>query len=194
LLSRFLAPRLLALQGQQPGLRIELVGEPRQISLSQGESDLALRMVRPSEKGVVARRLALVTYDLYGSRDYVSRCGETAWDFLGYDDSLDHLPQQRWLKALAGNRGLALRSNDLANLLTAARAGLGLAVLPCIMAQGIPELIKVPTKLPPLRRELWLLFHRDVGRTPAVRAVIDRIVAITTSAKAAFLGENAVGT
>jgi hypothetical protein len=36
------------------------------------------------------------------------------------------------------------------------------------------------------------VFHRDVGRTPAVRAVIDRIIAITKDAKAAFLGEQAV--
>jgi len=32
---QFLAPRLLPLQAEQPGLRIELVGEARQISLSQ---------------------------------------------------------------------------------------------------------------------------------------------------------------
>src|SRR5215475_7600426 len=32
-LSLFLAPRLLPLQGQQPGLRIELIGEARQTSL-----------------------------------------------------------------------------------------------------------------------------------------------------------------
>ena len=192
-LSEFLAPRLLPIQTEHPGLRIELVGEARQVSLGKGECDLAIRLARPHEKGVVARRLAVVTYALYGSRDYLARCGEDGRDFLGYDDSLDHLPQQRWLKSLAGNRGLALRSNDLANLLTAARAGLGLAVLPCIMTRGIPELIGISTPLPPLTRELWLLFHRDVGRSPAVRAVIDRITAITTSAKAAFLGEHANG-
>ena len=95
---------------------------------------------------------------------------------------------------MAGDRALALRSNDLANLLTAARAGLGLAVLPCIMTRDIPELVSVPTRLPPYTQELWLLFHRDVGRSPAVRAVIDRIISITTSAKAAFLGERPVGT
>jgi len=194
LLSQFLAPRLLPLQGQQPGLRIELVGEARQISLSQGEADLALRMLRPLEKGVVARRLAIIAYGLYGSRDYLAGCGEDAREFLGHDDSLDHLPQQRWLKMLAGNRSLAFRSNDFANLLTAARAGLGLAVLPCIMARGVPDLVSVPTPLPPLTRELWLLFHRDIGRAPAVRAVIDRITEITTAAKAAFLGEQAVAT
>src|SRR4029453_4707816 len=65
--SHFPAPRLLRLQ--QPGWRIEPVGEARQVSLSQGETDLALRMTRPAEKGVIARRLAVVVYGLYGSRD-----------------------------------------------------------------------------------------------------------------------------
>lgn len=189
LLSQFLAPRLLPLQGQHPGLRIELVGETRQINLGKGEADLALRLVRPVEKGVIARKLAVIAYGLYGSRDYLARCGGDPKDYLGYDDSLDHLPQQRWLKMLAGDTGLALRSNDLVNLLTAARAGLGFAFLPCVMARGAPELVSVPTRLPPLTQELWLLFHRDVGRTPAVRTVIDHITAITKQAKSAFYGE-----
>jgi DNA-binding transcriptional LysR family regulator len=188
-LSQFLAPRLLPLQGQHPGVRIELVGEARQINLNRGEADLALRMVRPDEKGIVARRLAVVAYALYGSRDYLAKSGDGAHAFLGYDDSLDHLPQQRWLKMLADDRGFALRSNDLTNLLTAARAGLGLAVLPCIMTHNQPELVRVPTQLPPLTRELWLLFHRDVGRSPAVRAVIDQITEIMKAVRSAFLRE-----
>jgi DNA-binding transcriptional LysR family regulator len=193
LITRFLAPRLLPLQKEHPGLRIELVGDARQISLSRGEADLALRLVRPREKGIVARRLAVVAYGLYGSHDYLARCGENARDFLGYDDSLDHLPQQRWLKTLAKDRTFALRANDIATLMTAARAGLGLAVLPCIMARREPDLVSVPTRLPPLTRELWLLFHRDIGRSPAVRAVIDRITAIMTDARAAFLGDQPSG-
>jgi DNA-binding transcriptional LysR family regulator len=51
----------------------------------------------------------------------------------------------------------------------------------------------VPTKLPPLTRELWLLFHRDVGRTPAVRAVIDHIIEIMTQARAAFREDSPPG-
>src|SRR5258708_199202 len=123
-LSGFLAPRLMPLQAEVPGLRIELVGEARQVSLSKGESDLVIRQARPQEKGVVARRLATVAFGLYGSRDYLAKhgqaksgrtkCGEEGRGFLGYDDSLDHLPQQRWLKKLAGDPSLAIRSNDLA--------------------------------------------------------------------------------
>jgi len=62
-----------------------------------------------------------------------------------------------------------------------------------MMAIGAADLVSVPTRSPPLTRELWLLFHRDIGRVPAVRAVIDRITAITTHAKAAFLGKSSVG-
>jgi DNA-binding transcriptional LysR family regulator len=188
LLSRFLAPRLLPLQKEHPGLRIDLVGETRQVNLNQGEADLALRLVRPREKGIVARRLAVVGHALYGSRERVARRANDQ-DYLGYDESLDHVPQQRWLKTLAGDRGFALRSNDLLTLMTSARAGLGLAVLPCIMASHEPELVRVPTEPPPPSRELWLLFHRDVGRSPAVRVVIDRITEVTTAARKAFLGE-----
>ena len=145
--------------------------------------------------GSTNKTVAVVAYGLYGSRDYLARCGGEGQDFLGFDNSLDHSPQQRWLKMLAGERGFTLRSNDLANLWTAARAGLGLAVLPCIMARSAPELVSIPTQLPTLTRELWLLFHRDVGRTPAVRAVIDHIIAIMTKAKAAFLeGRPSTGT
>ena len=194
LIARFLAPRLLPLQKLHPGLRIELIGEARQVSLARGEADLALRMVRPREKGIVARRLAVVAYGLYGSRDYLANRGKDAREYLGYDDSLDHLPQQRWLRMLAGDRELALRANDLATLLAAIREGLGLAVLPCSMAHGEPDLVSVPTRLPPLTRELWLLFHRDVGRSTAVRTVIDGIAAIMSRAKAAFLAEQAVET
>jgi DNA-binding transcriptional LysR family regulator len=188
LLSRFLAPRLLPLQKKHAGLRIDLLGEAHQVNLSQGESDVALRLVRPVEKGIVARRLAVLGYALYGSRERVARRVNDQ-DYLGYDESLDHVPQQRWLKTLAGNRGFALRSNDLITLMTSARAGLGLAVLPCIMASHEPELVRVPTESAPPNRELWLLFHRDVGRSPAVRAVINRIIEITTAARKAFLGE-----
>ena len=188
LVARFLAPRLLPLQAERPGLRIELVGEDRQVSLAQGEADLALRLVRPKEKGVVARKLAVLAYGLYGSREHVARRGKDAHDFLGYDASLDHLPQQRWLQELAGDKGFALRSNDLSNLMTAARAGLGLAILPCSMARGEPDLVRVPTRLPPLTRDLWLVFHRDIGRAAAVRAVINRIIEITAASRKTFLG------
>src|SRR5260370_33549328 len=94
---------------------------------------------------------------------------------------------------LTGDRDLALRSNDLVNLLTAARAGLGLAVLPCLMARAYPDLVSVPTRLPPLSRELWLVFHHGSRRGPPGRALVHRVTPVLTAAREARRGRTAVG-
>ncbi len=52
------------------------------------------------------------------------------FEFIGYDESLDHVPQQRELKAAAGARSFVLRTNDIDSQRAAARAGVGIAALP----------------------------------------------------------------
>ena len=77
--NHFIAPRLLQLQRQHPGLQIELVDGSREASLSRREADIVLRMSRPHEKGLITRKLGEVTYGLFGSGDYLS----------------EHLPEDR---------------------------------------------------------------------------------------------------
>ena len=57
-------------------------------------------------------------------------------------------------------------------LLAAVRSGIGLAVLPCFVADLDPDLIRC---LPPTEddRGLWLLTHERLRHTPRVRAVLD---------------------
>jgi len=57
--------------------------------------------------------------------------------------------------------------------LSGVRSGFGIAVLPCIIADGDPDLVRC---LPPRGdhgRILWLLTHERCRHTPRVRAVID---------------------
>ncbi len=58
------------------------------------------------------------------------------------------------------------------------RAGLGLAVLPAALVWRDKALKKVPTPTPVPSRDLWLVFHRDVGKAPAIRAAINHLTAI----------------
>lgn len=184
LITHFIAPRLAKLQTRFPDLRIDLIGEARAASLSRREADIALRMFRPREDALVARKLAVISYGLYGSKEYLSGRPPENWDFLGHDESQDHLPQQKWLRTIAGNRELAIRANDLMALLGAVRAGLGLAVLPRSIAAADKTLRQVVTSAPAPSRDLWLVFHRDVARVPAIRAVIDYLVTIFGSKRA----------
>jgi DNA-binding transcriptional LysR family regulator len=70
-----------------------------------------------------------------------------------------------------------LRCNSWLAQLAAARAGLGLAVLPCFLADPEPALQRALPPEPGLASELWLLTHPDLRRTARVRAFMDRLAA-----------------
>jgi len=58
-------------------------------------------------------------------------------------------------------------------MLAAARAGLGISALSCLVAAAYPDLVRVaPEKLASVS-DLWLLAHPDLVALPAVRAVVD---------------------
>ena len=54
--------------------------------------------------------------------------------------------------------------------MAAAKAGIGIAVLPCYLADAEPGLSRVVPPIPALQRELWLITHEDLRDTARVRA------------------------
>jgi len=164
-----IAPRLIQLRRQHPGILIKLIGEKREASLSRREADLALRLARPKQPGLIARKVGYFEFGLYGASSYLRGTPPHAFTFIAYDASMEDAPQQRWLTELAGTCEIVLRTNDLENQAAAARAGVGLAALPRFL--GDPELELYDSGQRPVGREIWLVVHRDLRRAPAVRAV-----------------------
>lgn len=181
--GHFLAPRLAAMRGRWQNIDLEVIGETRDANLARGEADLAIRMSRPTAAGLVARAIADMGYGLYAAHGYTRRPAD-AWEFLGYDDSLDQVPQQRWLAEVAGRRRFVFRSNDLTALLNATRVGLGIAVLPHFLAANDDALALVPDPVCPTVRKLWLVMHPDVKRSPRVRLIADLLAEVVVEAQA----------
>lgn len=173
LANRLIAPRLIELRHRHPGIMIKLIGEKRSASLTRREADLALRLSRPTEPGLVARRIGHFGFSLYGAPSYLKETPPHAFAFIAYDASMDEAPQQRWLKSIAGEREIVLRTGDLENQAAAARAGVGLAALPQFLGDGDPQLARYDARLDEVRREVWLVVHRDLRRAPAIRAVME---------------------
>lgn len=188
LASHFLVPRLAALRAQWQNIELQVVGESRDANLTRGEADLAIRMSRPDAPGLAARALGDMRYGLYAAPSYTERPAEQ-WEFLGYDDSLSQVPQQRWLDLVAAGRRYVLRSNDLATLLHAARMGLGVAALPHFLGLADAALSPVPSLHCPTVRPLWLVMHPDVRRSPRVRLVADLLADLVQQAQPLLLGE-----
>ncbi len=184
--SHFLVPRLAALRPQWQGIVLDLTGEARAADLHRGEADLAVRLSRPQQPGLAARKLGEMGYGLYGGHGWVG-LPQDAWVFLGYGESLREVPQQRWLERLAGERPFVMHANDLATLHQGCRAGLGLAVLPHFLARDDPALFGMMPPDAALRRDIWLAVHPDVRRSPRVRAVAEALAKAVQEASGSLI-------
>ncbi len=188
--ARLLAPGVPALRARHPSLVLELAVDQRPFDLTRREADLAVRMGRPRDAGLVTRKLAEVAFRLYASPEYLGarRQLDLARDeFVGLDESLASTPQERWLARFAPDRRVVFRCNSTAALHAAARAGAGIAVLPCFVADGDPCLVRLDGP-EPTPHELWLLVHGDLRRTPRVKAVIEWIDAVVEGERGALSG------
>lgn len=180
-----LAPAVPALRERHPSLVLEIAVDQRPFDLTRREADLAVRMGRPREAGLVTRKLSEVAFRLYASPGYLRRrrAVDLAADaFIGFDDSLAGTPQERWLARVAPDRRIVFRCNSTAALQAAARAGVGVAVLPCFAADADQGLVRLEGP-EPTPHELWLLVHGDLRRTPRVRAVIEWLDALVQRAR-----------
>ena len=166
-----IAPRLAAFGRAHPDVTIALAGASGAAALDRGEADVAVRMGKPEETGLVVKRIGRARFALYAAPE-VARAPRDAWRFIGFDAALDHVTSQRWLKTLAGKHELAFRASDLFSQAQAARAGLGVVVLPRFVGDGDPGLVEIVNVAPPPpTQDFWLLVYPDVRRAPATRAV-----------------------
>ncbi|MDM0037630.1 LysR family transcriptional regulator [Variovorax sp. J22G21] len=172
--SHFLVPQLASRIDRWKGIDLDLVGEVRTANLHRGEADLSLRFMRPGEPGLAARKLGELGFRLYAAPTWPERA-HADWRFLGYGDPLSDVPHQQLLARMAGERPFVLRSNDLAAVHQACRAGMGLAMLPSFLAGNDAGLVEMPGADWPLLREIWCVVHPDVRRSPRVRLMADLI-------------------
>src|SRR5438552_4920217 len=171
LASYFLAPRFGELRSRHPELELSLLGSQALASLSRQETDIAVRLLKPTEVSSVARRIGRVVYGLYAAPAYPKK-PPNQWQFIAYEASLDHVPEQNWLRSFAKGRRIVFRSNDIASQLSAARAGIGIAALPRFLVEGDAQLAALPVEGIPMSRDIYLVIHADMQRSAAVRTVM----------------------
>lgn len=191
--NRLLMPALGALLRRHPQLRLELVAEPRTLSLTRREADIALRLARPTrEARALTRRIGRLDYAVYASRAALARPAtdpdaRAARRWIGYDDSLAELPQSRWLaRRLAGDgeRAAPLVVNDAETLLQGIRAGLGRSLLPVAVGDREPDLRRAGDGAVVCRRELWTVVHPELRALKRIQVVLDWLEATVGDAGA----------
>ncbi|MFN7496640.1 MAG: LysR family transcriptional regulator [Hyphomonadaceae bacterium] len=174
-----LAPRLDRLRAQDPSISIDLEVSNDIANLNAGRTDVAIRMVRPAEETLIARRLPVIRLGLFASPDYLKgrdldRLVLSDEHLVWLDRQYGEIAENIWLKAQGLEASIRLSSSSVRALLNAAVEGVGIAPLPAFAARKA-GLIEVPHRAMP-ERQPWLVFHRDTKTNPRLQLVRDWIV------------------
>jgi DNA-binding transcriptional LysR family regulator len=175
-----IAPRLAEFERKFPDISLEIIARLEVANLTRREADIALRTVRPTHGNLVVRQVGWWNLGLYAARSYAKarglRPGMTDLSNVGiitWSEEYSHLGGGRWFAEHAPGARVTLAANSRLIHQAACKAGIGVAILPCLAADSDPELVRL---LPPeqvVSVKLWLVVHQDLTHTARVRAVMD---------------------
>ncbi len=178
--SYLMPPVLALLQQAEPGIQVELVASNQISNLLRREADIAVRMVRPAQGSLVARKLSDIAIVACAHSSYLQRMGtpRTLTDLLqhrliGYDrdDTIERGFAQLGYNLPRENFVLRTDNHLAYGRLVAAAAGIGF-----VAAYNVPVLPGVQTVLPMLKippLPCWLAVHREIRGSALVRRVYD---------------------
>jgi DNA-binding transcriptional LysR family regulator len=186
LANAFLAPAVLAFHRSHPGVEVQLLISDRFLDLANGEADVALRAtingLENSE--LVGRKVAEAPWAVYCSRSYAAQAGVPrsieeldGHAIVGGEDAPGAFPAIFWLEQVAPGAKVVWRSDSLASLQSAVRAGLGLSALPCLLGGNDPELVRCFAASIVKRPEIWIVAHPSARRRRHIRAFMDALTA-----------------
>ncbi|MBB5203585.1 DNA-binding transcriptional LysR family regulator [Inhella inkyongensis] len=177
----YLLPALLAqLQREEPGIQIELVATDAVSNLLRREADIALRLFRPEQTGLVARKLGELAIQACAHRDYLAQAGAPRQPqdlhrhcLVGYDQN------EAILKGFAAaglpltREAFALRTDDPVAYGQWVLAGAGVGFMPRFWVRHQAEVVALLPGLPTPRFPVWLVVHREIRGNRIVRRAFD---------------------
>ena len=165
-----------------PNVAIELALTNRNEDLARRDADIAVRMIRPTQSALVARRIGRSPIGLYAHRDYLARCGapRTIADLAGHCVIGFDRDDRSFRAAGAGLAPFSREmfgfrcDSDLAQL-SALRAGVGIGGCQAAIARREAALVPVLPGALRYALEVWLVMHEDAKATRRVRLAFDHL-------------------
>ncbi len=160
-----------AVSAANPLIVLELIIANAMVSLGRRDADLALRATQAPPEELFGRKVGSFAYGIYAARPVSPKADLATLPWVAPDETVSHTPSARWMRAHMKAAPVAGRGNSLLAILEMARAGIGLALLPCLLADPVPSLVRIGTETP-MDLALWLLTHNDLKNVARVRATM----------------------
>ena len=173
-----LPPILAGIRRQYPHMAVELAPSNRIENLLRREADIAVRMQRPEQDVLVARRIGNIEVGLHAHRSYLKRCGRpSSWKemaehtLIGIDQETGYTRSLRHLLGGLQRDDFQIRTDSDVTQLACIRAGIGIGACQVRLAERHGALVRVLPELFSLQLDAWLAMHENLRSNPACQAV-----------------------
>jgi len=181
--AEVLPPIIARLQDDHPAIMIELVLSNRIEDMTHGAADIAVRMAKPEQPDLVAKRIGAIRLGAFAHTEYLRRRGTPR----SVDDLSNHVligfDRNQQLIQIASRWGLdvsrenfAFRSDSEHAQLSALRSGVGIGICQAGIARKDPNLKQVLVEELSFSLDMWLAVHRDQRSARLVKTVYSRLV------------------
>ncbi|MCF8490832.1 MAG: LysR family transcriptional regulator [Rhodospirillum sp.] len=182
LASAWLVPRLAPFLERYPATRVDLAIEHRVADLSAGEADIALRLFRPKGEDLACEPVGVLRFGLFAAPRYLDIHGTPETEAALADHRLvvqggmEALSGMRWLRGLLETHPrVVVRAESAGPYLAAARAGLGIGLLPLFHGKMFGEsMVRLDIPVPD-QQEVWLVAHRPTLKRARARTLWNHI-------------------
>ena len=182
LLFGWLSANLREFRIAYPEIQLELVVSNDVFSLSKREADIAVRPTEKPDETLVGRKIGTIAQAVYISKKLAMIADRNdavnSIDWIGPDESMSYPAYDRWLEEEGLVDRCRIRVNTVYGMLSAARAGLGLSVLPCYLGENDEHLVRVGKEIPSMATDLWILTHADLRKTERIRIFVDYVARV----------------
>ncbi|MHA1549155.1 MAG: LysR family transcriptional regulator [Alphaproteobacteria bacterium] len=171
---------LTALRREEPEIEIEVVASNATENLLQREADIAIRMYRPAQADVIARKVGDLEVGMFGAHAYIERRGAprdladfASHDVVGYDRDEQIIDGFREAGMLVDRHFFSFRCDNQVVAWNMVVAGFGVGFNQLEIGRAEPRVVRLlpEADLPTL--PVWLAAHAELKTSARVRRVFD---------------------
>jgi DNA-binding transcriptional LysR family regulator len=182
-----LPPMLRDLRRAFPAIALELVPSDSVENLLLRESDIAVRMFRPTQLELIARKIGDLPIVTCAHQAYLGARGTPfrpedlyGHDLVGYDRGEILITAAKALGFDLTRSNFVLRTDSQTAMWELMKAGLGIGFAQRGLVNDTPGMRELLPMITPPPLEVWLTTHRELFLSPRIRAIYDRLAQVLT--------------
>ena len=163
--------------------RLVYMSSNAHLDLARLRADIALRPAVALPDDLIGKKIAQMGFAVY-RRATVT--GPTKW--LGLTGALERSKPAQWMAQEIDTDDICAGADSFSMLTQMIARGNAQTILPCILGDAVPDLVRIPDVAPEFSVPVWVACHRDLAGSERLQSLMESVEKLLQSHLSAIAG------